>query len=196
MTGRNETNGSPQGARHNPLDQIRHMIGVPLDDDFPDIPTPTIWPRSPPLTPLTSGNSCEPGSRTYAGASPTSTTTSSPAVGGATTSTSKRWLPCAITNAPATPTPLPPQPRSTGSAPYATSPPCYVPGPRNWAAPPATKTLPRRCEPSTRANGNASSKSTSSADSKERSMTPPGDGTVSSGIRIPGYSRYVTTPSK
>lgn len=47
MTGRNEANGGTPGARHNPLDQIRHMIGVPLDDDFPDIPTPTYWPALP-----------------------------------------------------------------------------------------------------------------------------------------------------
>ena len=47
MTGLNEANGGSSGARHNPLDQIRHMIGVPLDDDFPDIPTPTYWPALP-----------------------------------------------------------------------------------------------------------------------------------------------------
>jgi hypothetical protein len=42
----------PDGAR-NPLEHLRDIIGVPIDDDFADIPTPTRWPdipsRHPPL---------------------------------------------------------------------------------------------------------------------------------------------------
>jgi hypothetical protein len=30
-----------------PLDDLREIIGAPLDDEFPDIPTPTHWPRVP-----------------------------------------------------------------------------------------------------------------------------------------------------
>src|SRR5438067_1552589 len=47
MTDCDDTNGDPPSAWHNSLDQIRHMMGVPLDDDFPDIPTPTYRPTLP-----------------------------------------------------------------------------------------------------------------------------------------------------
>jgi hypothetical protein len=47
MTGPDDTNGGPPGGRRDPLDQIRHMIGVPVEDDFADIPTPTFWPNLP-----------------------------------------------------------------------------------------------------------------------------------------------------
>jgi hypothetical protein len=36
--------GEPPHTR-NPLEHLRDIIGVPIDDDFADIPTPTHWPR-------------------------------------------------------------------------------------------------------------------------------------------------------
>jgi len=47
MTDRNGHQPDEQPDDRNRLEQLRDIIGVPLENDFGDIPTPTYWPTIP-----------------------------------------------------------------------------------------------------------------------------------------------------
>ncbi|MHB2022676.1 MAG: hypothetical protein ACYCO3_04995 [Mycobacteriales bacterium] len=138
-----DSNGKdePPDGTPDPLEQLRNIIGVPIDDDFADIPTPTRWPDIASTDAAVEWEQLRAWVEDLSRRFPHLDHHVTPAAGGGTTATSKRSPPCAPMSAPATQTPLLPAHRWTGSGRFAISPRFSKPGRRTSGA--AKRTKPR-----------------------------------------------------